>query len=450
MRDWSLPGYKYLGPGNKLDKGKPNNRNDDVAYHHDVAYDKYIKKGKNPYLSYNDADDKARAEFTFDDYGGAAGKAFFTGKRAAWKMGLIGNLDQPAAKRLRGSNRESIKKEAASVENSTREAPSVMSGSGSGGGADGAGSGNNLGLKETPIDDVINVSRGPPDYTFASLPYISFRKYFDSAIYTADLAFRMTSPYDCYVGASNAAIPGTGSGSTLPQQAEPDALANKARWYDYYSTLYKYYHVVACRYNVYIENLSGEPLWAHMMFYNNEIPPQGATNEDILLWKGVRSQYLVPQYRAVVNTGSISTVETEQPISNMNEEMNEADGQTWGTSNYQTGNHVTSRSGHVSTSFSGTYRPGDFKREIILDSDVENWTSINTNPTLTERLLIRLKPDNPGLDAANPRGDTVHAKIIVKLEYLVEFKELNAGLRWPVQRQPLSVTINQSVTSATA
>ena len=175
MRDWSLPGYKYLGPGNKLDKGKPNNRNDDVAYHHDVAYDKYIKAGKNPYINYNDADEKAVNEFSFEDYGGAAGKLFFKGKRAAWKMGLLGNLDQPALKRLRGSNRESIKKEA-SVPNSTREAttgpPTTMS-TGSG---DGAGSGNNLGLKETPIDDVINVSRGPPDYTFASLPYVSTRK----------------------------------------------------------------------------------------------------------------------------------------------------------------------------------------------------------------------------------------------------------------------------------
>lgn len=449
MRDWSLPGYKYLGPGNKLDKGKPNNRNDNVAYHHDVAYDKYIKAGKNPYINYNDADEKAVNEFSFEDYGGAAGKLFFKGKRAAWKMGLLGNLDQPALKRLRGSNRESIKKEA-SVPNSTREATTASATAMSSGSGDGAGSGNNLGLKETPIDDVINVSRGPPDYTFASLPYMSTRKYFDSTIYTADLAFRMTSPYDCYVQATNAAIGGTASGSTLPQPAEPDPTANKARWFDYYSGIYKYYHVVACRYNIYVENLSAEPLWAHLMFYNNDLPPQGATNEDIMLWKGVKTQYLVPHYRAVLNTGSISTVETEQPIANMNDEMNEADAATFGTSNYQTGNHVTSRSGHVSTSFSGTYRPGDFKREIILDSDVENWTAINTNPSLTERLLIRLKPDNPGLDAVAARGDTVHAKIIVKLEYLVEFKELVAGLRWPVQRQPLTVTVSSSVTTATA
>lgn len=373
MRDWSLPGYKYLGPGNKLDKGKPNNRNDDVAYHHDVAYDKYIKAGKNPYINYNDADKNAREKFGYEDYGGAAGRIFFTGKRAAWKMGLIGHLDQPATKRLRGASRGEISpvnKKTASLRNSTREATAaIMTDSKMGGN----GSGNNLGLKETPIDNVMNVSRGPPDYTFASLPYMSMKKYFDSVNYAADLAFRMTSPYDPQVTAINTAVPGaTGTPATIPQTAEPDSTIKKARWFDYYSGIYKYYHVVACRSKIYIENLSGEGLWAHLMFYNDKLPPSGATNEDILQWKNVRSQYLLPQYRAVVNTGSISAVEQEQVIANMNDDIDESDGYTGAVSNYQNGNHVSSRGGHVSTSFTGTYRPGDYKREIILDSQVEN------------------------------------------------------------------------------
>lgn len=33
-----LPGYKYLGPLNSLDKGKPVNEADSIAYDHDLAY----------------------------------------------------------------------------------------------------------------------------------------------------------------------------------------------------------------------------------------------------------------------------------------------------------------------------------------------------------------------------------------------------------------------------
>lgn len=41
-RSWDLtwPGYKYLGPGNSLDKGAPVNYADEVAYEHDLKYDK--------------------------------------------------------------------------------------------------------------------------------------------------------------------------------------------------------------------------------------------------------------------------------------------------------------------------------------------------------------------------------------------------------------------------
>ena len=40
MPELTLIGYKYLGPGNKLDKGEPVNRADRIAQIHDFAYDK--------------------------------------------------------------------------------------------------------------------------------------------------------------------------------------------------------------------------------------------------------------------------------------------------------------------------------------------------------------------------------------------------------------------------
>lgn len=90
MWDLSLPGYKYLGPGNPLDKGEPTNANDWVAYFHDIGYGKIIESGQNPYLLWSQADADAYNQFTTKDYGGAAGKAFFGLKKLAYDAGLIG------------------------------------------------------------------------------------------------------------------------------------------------------------------------------------------------------------------------------------------------------------------------------------------------------------------------------------------------------------------------
>lgn len=93
MIDLSLPGYKYLGPGNKIDKGKPNNLNDWVAYVHDMGYGEIIEKGGNPYIRFSDADEYAIRNFNSDDYGGVLGKAFFSIKKALYQRGLIGHVN---------------------------------------------------------------------------------------------------------------------------------------------------------------------------------------------------------------------------------------------------------------------------------------------------------------------------------------------------------------------
>ncbi|CAB3226821.1 unnamed protein product [Arctia plantaginis] len=47
---WTLPGYKYLGPGNSLNRGTAVNALDSAAKKHDEKYHKiteYFKKTKN-------------------------------------------------------------------------------------------------------------------------------------------------------------------------------------------------------------------------------------------------------------------------------------------------------------------------------------------------------------------------------------------------------------------
>lgn len=98
--DFSLPGYKYLGPGNAIDKGEPVDYNDWVAYIHDLGYGKIIDRGGNPYIQFSDADEEALARFQFDSFGGASAITFFTIKRLLWEAGLISRIDAKGIKQL--------------------------------------------------------------------------------------------------------------------------------------------------------------------------------------------------------------------------------------------------------------------------------------------------------------------------------------------------------------
>ena len=204
-------------------------------------------------------------------------------------------------------------------------------------------------------------------------------------------------------------------------------------WFDYYAGMYNYYHVISCQYHVYIENHSGEPIWAYQMFYNEDLPPVGGSNQDIQLWPGVKYHYLKEPYVSVVSGGWLERGNMVNDI--VDEDMNQgADNDT-----YESSNNVVSRGGSTSCTFSGEYKPGQFRREIRLDSQVENWTSTNTNPSLPERLLIRIKPTNDrySTNSTSNAGDDFRCLVRVHLNYLVEFKELKQELRYPVQRQPI-------------
>nr|AFH96882.1 VP1 [Feline bocavirus] len=79
---WTLPGFRYLGPFNPLNNGKPINEVDKVAQKHDKAYDSYIKAGVNPYLHFNKADsDFIDSLSTDSSVAGWLGKSTFKLKR---------------------------------------------------------------------------------------------------------------------------------------------------------------------------------------------------------------------------------------------------------------------------------------------------------------------------------------------------------------------------------
>jgi len=437
MWDLTLPKYKYLGPGNKQNKGYPTNPSDAAAQEHDLQYGKYLRRGDNPYTNYNQADDMFLRNVQHqNDYGGRIGSAFFKLKRGAANLGIIGRLDQPATKRLRGSGVRAATSHEQNISSLTNSPATTTMADG----ADGGGSGNAQGTKETPIDNPYVVYRGPPDYTFASLPFVESRQNMVTATSAIDHVYRMTSPYDCRLETTASDI-NTGGG-IQNVYVENESVQRKARWFDYYAGMYNYYHVIGCQYNIFIENYTGEPLWVYTMFYNDTHPNTGATNEDIQLWSGVKYKYLDRRFLPIDANGDVETGDIVN-----NENMQEDETGQGGTS-FETTNNVANF-GRSKAVFSGEYKPGQFTREIHLDSEVENWTAVSTNPSLPEKLLVRIKPTNERTNTnfIGDGGDRLKYRIQVKLNYLVEFKELASALRYPVQRQPITVTLASDITS---
>ena len=110
------------------------------------------------------------------------------------------------------------------------------------------------------------------------------------------------------------------------------------------------------------------------------------------------------------------------------------------------GNIYTAKTGRSDCYFEGEYKPGQYQREIRLDSEVENWSLTTQNPKLSERLYIIVKPDNEEMvtNSSTNQGADLRYRIRIHLNYLVEFKELKPGLRYPVNNQPLTVSISQT------
>lgn len=100
-----LPGSKYIGPGNRMDKGKPVDQADANAYQHDVDYDNYLKKGhkaRDVYMGWSDADDRLLKKTKADTPNGLAVNLGMGAKKLLHKTGLtkrIRDTDNPTPKK---------------------------------------------------------------------------------------------------------------------------------------------------------------------------------------------------------------------------------------------------------------------------------------------------------------------------------------------------------------
>ena len=464
MWDLTLPGYKYLGPFNSLDKGVPENLNDLTAWLHDLGYTAYQQKSGSKwsvYFVWNEADVIAYEKWQRGDYGGKIAKLAFGIKKMMNNQGLVPMRTQQLQDAPIWNERKRQIEEYQSLLNSPshakmgnkrlrytdedeemKETPMLLA-------ADGGGSGKKTKLNETPVDKTSMVTRGPKDYAHASLPYILEGR-FNERLSAYDMAFRMTSPYDCLVKHGtmvdwNTEGSTTGTHNTVPGVADAnDNVVSQASWYTWYSSIYKYYHVKSCRWHATIINLKTEGLWVHQMYYNEDLPPVLATNQDMRQWNDCKS-YFVPSAVSVVNKdGNVITenLATERQIDESNRSNPDVyAGPDNGTENPK--QVVTNKDRRNILQLSGSYTPGQAKHEVKLDDAVENWTATTTNPTLPERLLFRFKPDTCGvtLNEAATSDRSVNVRFSVDLEYLVEFKELLPTLKWPLTKQPATISV---------
>jgi hypothetical protein len=459
-RGWVPFGYRYLGPGNDLYRGPPTTTGDAAAQKHDWHY-KYLEdQGKRPKLQYSEADDDFINEVGTKHYSEWIAKNLFRVKRKFAELGIIDDI-RPWQKNKRetslndwkqfitpekkatlsSKNISPDKKSDPTVRKSLFNLQSDENMSGANGG-----SGTEAGLRETPVDQVTTVYRGPPDHTFASLPfYDEYNLSHDMVV--ADFAFRPTSPYDCKVDLdSSVDLNPNATGSAFHYPVIPststDASSQRARWFDYYASMYKYYHVIACKYEIYVENQTTDDVWVHFMPLNDVNPPINATNVDMLQWSDCQSKCLSARAIAIQSTG---VMENNDAVNNTS--MDESSNPAPQTANYESANLLENQIGSVAHVFRGVYRTGDYSRQIRLDANVENWTQVTTNPALVERLLLRIKThwdSNITTDDVNNRNRFTRVIIRTKMEYLVEFKELKDGLKYPTNDQPMTVVINSN------
>ena len=79
-RGLTIPGHRYTGPFNALDRGEGTNQTDKASRVHDIAYDFALRSGKNPYLHYNEAD-QAWVDRSGSDLGGRFGRTVWGAKK---------------------------------------------------------------------------------------------------------------------------------------------------------------------------------------------------------------------------------------------------------------------------------------------------------------------------------------------------------------------------------
>ena len=294
--------------------------------------------------------------------------------------------------------------------------------------------------KETPISRYPTLTYGLQETHTTILPWsgwVSFG-WLDKTT-PLKMSLRMNAIWDIFpndiTDVSNAAITGkalhnrplrTGAvndnGAVFPlTMAAGTNTTERPQWRDYWAQIYEFYTVLGCEWKVTIQNSATE------------------RNADVLV--GIDADSYSDEQGASGNvTPSTSLAE-----------MLAFKGINWKKVDAPSAYEDQAKPNTIV--LSGTYKPGQFRRNIINDGDVKTWTATSaTLPKLKDMKTLYFFQDALSPRAPNSTGSGC-GNIQIDLKYIVQFKDLKQMARYPnslAGSTAITQGINKIETSITA
>ena len=215
--------------------------------------------------------------------------------------------------------------------------------------------------------------------------------------------------------------PGTGWGQSFPETFTANATEATERpaWREYWVQLYDYYTVLGCEYEIIIKNPIKE-----MIPIEQGTAGTTGTHAYAKLSSDIQCAVQFDTY-----SNNATTTGNVMPLTRYSESRAFKNLKWYRI--HDDGGEVTIR---------GTYRPGDAKRNIINDGDVQTWTKTTTTlPNLKEILTLNFWQ--------HPFNDSQYGAVNmeINLKYIVQFKDLKLQARYPNTASDISFNLVQNL-----
>jgi hypothetical protein len=216
---------------------------------------------------------------------------------------------------------------------------------------------------------------------------------------------------------------------TTTQTAEAPA------WRDYWSQLYEYYTVLGCEYDIILYN----PVHANMQ----EAVALAAFNSSNTL---TADGYLGLSGPCKANTDCVCAVQYDTYTDTAGASGNVMPAARYSAMRAFKNIKWVPIPGGQKAVISGTYKPGQAKRNIVNDGDVKTWTTTtaaNAIPALKEILTLNffadpfynghLQPNYGTSNIPTTMGGAVYPVVMmeINLKYIVQYKDLKQLARYP-------------------
>jgi hypothetical protein len=232
-----------------------------------------------------------------------------------------------------------------------------------------------------------------------------------------------------------------GTHNTAPVNERP-------AWFNFWAKLYDFYTVLGCEYKIIIHNPTDQ--------YSSQIITGPATTKyattaaadnvgALLLAPAVSVPTKLPTNIVVAEqfdtySDTATSTGNVMPLTQY-EEIRQYKNIRW---------HQVKDGGNT-TVITGTYKPGQAKRNITNDGDVKTWTATTTTlPSLKEILTLNFFQDPLNITSNAAGVNNVGCNMEINLKYIIQFKDLKQQARYPntiTTDQDIVLTLNETNTN---